>query len=178
MCSENVEEWYLFCCDRNIDLKLPSLRHVTVISSLDALHRCSAISNNIQSIIIVLRAEDKPYATGNWTSLRSLRSLPRLRSLRMILYDWHMPGDYPTCQIIAEAAVWFVDFAFSFRWYAYVRDIVYITAIQRCCSFIEHLQRKIFTLSPDEKPECSVEKDGCGLIVWRRQRYQGPTQTL
>ena len=53
-----------------------------------------------------------------------------------------------------------------------------ITAFQRCCSFIEQLRQKIFARSSDEKPECSVEKDGCGLMVWRQQRYQGPIQTV
>jgi hypothetical protein len=178
ICPKNIEEMHLFCCDRNIDLKLPSLHHLTVINSLDALHHCSSISMNIPSIIIVLHGEDMPYATGNWTALRSLHALPRLQSLRVVLYDSHMSGDDPYCEIIAETAVWFANFSFSFRRRGYFCGIDDKTAFQRCCSFIEQLRRKIFALSVDEKPECSVEKDGCGLIVWRQQRYQGPTQTV
>jgi hypothetical protein len=42
-------------------------------------------------------------------------------------------------------------------------------ASERCCSFIQKLRRKIFSLSSAEKPEFPVEKYGCGLIVWREQ---------
>ena len=174
----NIEELHLFCCDRDIDLKLPSLCHLNVISSLDALHRCSSISMNIQSIIIVLHQQYLPYASGNWTALRSLRSLPHLRSLRVVMYELHMSADDPSCQIIAEAAVWFVDFSFSFRRRGSFDDLDSPSAFKRCCSFIEQLRRKIFALSGDAKPHCSVEKDGCGLIVWRKQRYQDPTQSV
>ena len=117
------------------------------------------------------------YATGNWSALRSLHALPRLQSLRVVLYDLHMSDDDPSCQIIAETAVWFVDFAFSFRRGRGFSGINSESAFQRCCSFIEQLRRKIFALSVDEKPNCSVENDGCGLIVWREQRYHDPTQT-
>jgi hypothetical protein len=175
---ENIEELDLFCCDRDIDLKLPSLRHLNVISSLDALHRCSSISMNIQSIIIVLRKWHVPYITGNWSALHSLRSLPRLRSLRVVLYEVQMSGDHPSCQTIAETAIRVVDFAFSFRRCGYFADIDLNTAFERCCSFIEELRRKILILSGDEKPQCSTEKDGCGLIVWREQRHEVSSPTL
>ena len=54
-CPKNIEELRLFCSHRDIDLTLPSLRHLDVISSLDALRRCPSISMNIQSIIIGLQ---------------------------------------------------------------------------------------------------------------------------
>lgn len=176
-CPKNVEELRLFCCDRDIGLTLPSLRHLDVISSLDALHRCPSISTNIRSIIIGLQGCHIPYITGNWTALRSLRLLPHLRSLRVVLIDLHMsPGD-PSCQIIAETAMSLVDFSFSFRQESEFHGLDVDSAFTRCCSFIEELRRRIFDLSWDEKPECSVEKDGCGLIVWRNQKYPGPIQT-
>ena len=165
-CPENIEALHLFCCDGDIDLKLPSLRHLNVISSLDALHRCSSISMNIQSIIIVMDQEHGPYATGNWTVLRSLRSLPRLRSWRVLLYGMHMSADDPSCQIIAETAVSFTDFAFSLRRHASSNALDDESTFRRCYSVIDQLRQKIFALSGDEKPVCSVEKDGCGLIVW------------
>ena len=178
MCPENIEELHLFSCDRNIDLKLPSLRHLNVIGSLDALHRCWAISTNIQSIIIVLDQRQIPYEMGDWTALRSLRALPRLRSLRVVLYDFYMSGDDPSCQIIAETAISFVDFAFAFRTNGRFCQRDNESAFERCCSFIDQLRRKILALSGDQKPDCSVEKDGCGLIVWREQPYRDPTKTL
>jgi hypothetical protein len=153
MCPDNIEELHLFCCDRNIDLKLPSLRHLNVNSSLDTLHRCSSISMNIQSIIIVIHHEDKSYATGNWAALRSLRSLPHLRSLRVVLYEVHMSADDPNCQIIAETAMWFVDFAFSFRRRGYFDDLDNKSAFKRCCSFIKELRQRISALSWNEISE-------------------------
>jgi hypothetical protein len=171
MFPDNIEQLQLFCCDRNIDLKLPSLHHLTVISSLDALHRCSSISMNIQSINIVLRQRDVQYTTGNWTALHSLRSLPYVRSLRVVMYELHMSADDPSCQIIAETAMWFVDFAFSFRRCDCFPDLDNKSAFERCCSFIEELRQRIIALSGNQKLQCSVEKDGCGLIVWREQRH-------
>ena len=167
--AENIEELHLFYCNRDIDLKLPSLRHLNVIRSLDALHRCSSISINIQSITIVLRRWRISCNTGSCTALNSLRSLPRLRSLRVVLYDLHMSMDDPNCQIIAESAMWFVDFSFSCRKVSQLFDLGDRSAFQRCCSFIEQLRQMIVVLSGDEKPEFVVEKDGCGLIVWRGQ---------
>jgi hypothetical protein len=101
----------------------------------------------------------------SWTALRSLRSLPRLQSFRVVLYELHMSGDHPSCQTIAETAIQVVDFAFSFRRCGYFADTDLHTAFQRCCSFIEELRRKMLILSGDEKPQCSTGKDGCGLIV-------------
>ena len=178
MSAKSIEELYLFCCNRDVVLKQPSLGHLTVISSLDTLHRCSSISMNIQSIIIVLDQWYVPYATGGWTALRSLRSLPHLRSLRVLLYDLHMSADDPSCAIIAATAVRFVDFAFSFRRCGDFHDLDDESAFKRCCSFIEELRRRILALSSGQTPQCSVEKDGCGLIVWRQQRYQEPIRTL
>ena len=174
----NIEELNLFCCDRNIDLKLPSLHHLTVVNSLDALQRCASISMNIQSITLVLDKECIRFATGDWRALRFLRALPHLRSLRVVLYDLYMFADDLSCQIIAETTLWLVDFAFSFR----CRDFFYglddESAFKRCCSFIQQLQQTIFSLSTDEKLECCVEKDGCGLMIWRTKPYRVPIHTV
>ena len=116
------------------------------------------------------------FATGNWTALRSLRTLPHLKSLRVVLYGLHMAADHPSCEIIAQTAMWFVDFSFSFRRCGSFVDTDDKTAFKRCCSFIEQLRENIFALSPEKEPECSVEKDGCGLMVWHGQRHQRPTQ--
>ena len=139
MFPQNIEELHLFCCDRNIDLKLPSVHHLTVINSLDALQRCLSISMNIQSITIVLDQEHIQFATGAWIALRFLRALPHLRSLRVVLYALHMSAGDPSCQIIAETAVWIVDFAFSFRRRGSFHGLDNESAFKRCCSFIEQL---------------------------------------
>jgi hypothetical protein len=178
MFPQIIEELHLVCCDRDIDLKLPSLHHLNVINSLDALQQCLSISMNIQSITIVLDQEHILFATGAWSALRSLRSLPHLRSLRVVLYTLYMSADDPSCQIIAETAVWIVDFAFSFRRRGSFCGLDNESAFKRCCSFIQQLRQMIFALSTDKKPECSVEKDGCGLIVWREQPYQVPIHAV
>ena len=161
-----------------IALQFPSLRHLNVMNKLDSLHRCSSISMNIESIIIVLHRRHNPFAPGSWTSLQSLRALPRLRSLRVVLYDFHMFPDGPHCEIIAETAISLVDFAFCFRQSGHFGDFVAEAALSRCWSFIEQLRQRIFALSLDEKPGCCVEKDGCGLVVWSKQQYQSSTPTV
>ena len=99
----------------------------------------------------MLGREHIPFATGNWSALRSLRSLACRRSLCVVLYELHMSADDPSCRSLPR---------------------------QRCGSFIEHPRQKIFAISWNQKPECSVENDGCGLITWREQRYRASTQTL
>ena len=123
------------------------------------------------------QSKKKKYATGDWTALRSLHSLPHLRSLRVVLYDLHMSADDRSCAIIAETAMSLVDFGFSFRWRGSFGGIDEVSAFKSCCSFIEQLRKRIFALSEDEKPQCSVEKDCGGSVVWREWQYQGLTQT-
>ena len=174
VCPDNIEEGQFFRCERDIALNLPSLRHLNVMNRLDSLHRCSSISMNIQSMIIVLCRRYTPSAPGIWTALRSLRTLPRLRSLRVILYDFDMPPDGPSCEMIAETAISLVDFAFCFRRCPYRNELHSFALLDRCWSFIEQLRQRIFALASDEKPECSVEKDGSGLIVWPKKAISRP----
>ena len=174
VCPDNIEEGQLFSCDRDIALNLPSLRHLNVMNSHDSLHRCSSISMNIQSLIIVLCRRYTPSAAGIRTTLRSLRTLPRLQSLRVILYDFDMPPDGPSCEMIAETAISLVDFAFCFRRCRYRNELHSFALRDRCCSFIEQRRQRIFTLALDKKPECSVEKDACGLIVWPKKGISRP----
>ena len=159
----------LFSCERDSALEFPSLRHLNVMNRLDSLHLCSSISMNIQSIIIVLYRRHVPFASGNWTTLRSLRTLPRLRSLRVILYDFHMSPDGPSCEMIVETAISLVDFAFCFRRRGNLYELHSDAPLGKRSLFIEQLRQRTFALSSDEKPECSVEKNGCGLIVWPRK---------
>jgi hypothetical protein len=98
--------------------------------------------------------------------------------MRVVLYGLHMSAGDSSCQVIAETAICFIDFAFSFRRRVSFSDLDVESAFKRCCSFIEQLRQKIFALSADAKLECSVEKDGCGLMLWREQRHQGLTQAL
>jgi hypothetical protein len=177
-CPDNIEEMQLFSCDRDIALNLPSLRHLNVMDRLDSLHCCSSISMNIQSIIIVPCPQYTPSASGIWTSLRSLRTLPRLRSLRVILYDFLLPPDGPSCEIIAETAISLVDFAFCFRRCRFSNGSQSLVLLDRCWSFIGQLRQRIFALASDEKPECSVEKDGCGLVVWSKKAISRPNNCL
>jgi hypothetical protein len=121
---------------------------------------------NIQSIIIAIHQWQTQYATGNWTALRTLCALPLLRSLRVITYDIHMCPDDTDCQILAETTLLLVDFSFSFRRLAgFDCDPKSIFNMYRL--FIEQLRDRILAISLDHKRYCIIEKDGCGLVIWR-----------
>ena len=75
----------------------------------------------------------------------------------------HMSAGDSGGQIIAEKAVWFANFSFSLRRYRYFYDLDIWSVFKTCCSVIEKFWEKIFALSGDEKPQCSIEKDG---LVW------------
>lgn len=166
LCPDRIEELDLFNCDRLLSLQLPSLVHINIIESFDALQSCPSVSMNIQSITIVMDQSDVQSATGQWTDLRVLNSLPRLHSVRVLMYNILVCPDDVGCQILAETSLLVPDFGISFRelqgnpWH--MRKI--LCDLYR--SFIQQLHQKIIFLSRDQHSCCAIEENGCGLIVW------------
>ncbi|CAF1375226.1 unnamed protein product [Rotaria sordida] len=166
--SNRIVELHLFRCDRQISLNLPMVTHLTLIDSLDALNARS-LSTNIRSIQIILHHECLDFASGNWTALRVLSTLPLLNSLRVLLYNMLNPPDDTSCKVIAETAMTVADFGFCFRrnHYHYAElnhdiDLVYM----KHSLFIERLRNSIVTLSQNEELYIVVDEDGCGIFIW------------
>jgi hypothetical protein len=167
LCPDRIEELHLFDCDRSLSLQLPLLVHINLIGSFDALQTYPSVSMNIQSITIVMDQPDVQSATGHWTDLRVLNALPRLHSVRVLMYDILVCPDDVGCQMLAETSLLVPDFGISFRelyggrWH--MRKI--LCDLYR--SFVRQLHQKIICLSRDQHPCCAIEENGCGLIVWR-----------
>ncbi len=126
----------------------------------------SSLSRNIRSIQITLHHQSLQFVSGDWTVLTKLSSLPFLNSLRILLYDMHIPPNDEHCQIIAKAASIVCNFSLCFRrhYYQGVYDID--LAYTKHSLFIEQLRKRILALSLNEKSYVVVEEDGCGIIVW------------
>ncbi|CAF3140209.1 unnamed protein product, partial [Rotaria sp. Silwood2] len=168
MFSNQIVELHLFRCDRQISLNLPMVTHLTLIDSLDALNSRS-LSTNIRSIHIILHHECLDFASGDWTALRTLSTLPLLNSLRVLLYNMLNPPDDTSCKVIAETALIVADFGLCFRryHYHYVKlnydiDLVYT----KHSLFIERLRNCIVTLSQNEELYIVIDEDGCGIFIW------------
>lgn len=166
MSSNRIVDLHLSGCDRQIPVNLPTyVSHLTLTDSLDSLNSCSRLIN-IRSIQITLNHEYSRFTSDDWTSFHILSTLPLLKSLRVLLYDMHVPPDDIRCQIIAETASMVSDFCFCFRYRHVARDY-YIDGIYTKHSlFIEKLRNRILALSLNQQPKILVEKDGYGLIVW------------
>nr|ACI90380.1 hypothetical protein [Philodina roseola] len=167
VCPDRIELLDLFYCDRSISLKLPSLVHVNLVDSFDALQSCHLVSMHIQSITIVMHQQEIESASNRWTDLRVLSDLPRLRSVRVLLYSTLVCPDDIGCQMLAETSLLVSDFGISFR------EDLYLPGVDRklLCDmyrlFIKELHRKMICLSPNQKSSYVIEKNGCGLIFWR-----------
>jgi hypothetical protein len=147
-------------------MNLPNVSRLILIDSLDSLNS-SSLSLNIRFIQIVLNYECLHFASGDWTALRALSTLPLLNSLRVILYGMHIPPDDTNCQIIAETVPMLSDFSFCFRRiYHQNPPYDYASAYKKHSLFIEQLRNRILILSLNEQPYVFVEEDGCGLIIW------------
>ena len=167
MCPDRIEELDLFDRDRSLSLKLPSLVHINLIESFDALQSCPSVSMNIQSITIVMYQEDVQSATGHWTHLRVLNALPRLHSVRVLMYDILVCLDDVACQMLAETSLSLHDFGISCPERYYQRGYDWKSLCDLYRSFIKQLHQTIVCLSPDQSPQYAIEENGCGLIVWR-----------
>jgi hypothetical protein len=100
----------------------------------------SFLSKNIRSIQITLHHQCLRFATGDWTALSKLSSLPLLNSIRVLLYGMHIPPNDTSCQIIAEAASTVSDFSLCFR-HGYYQDFYDVDlAYTKHALFIEQLQ--------------------------------------
>jgi hypothetical protein len=167
MCADRIEELHLFDCDRSLSLELPSLVHVNFIESFDALQSCPSVSMNIQSITIVMNQPDVQSASVHWTDLHVFNALPRLHSVRVLMYDIRVCPDDVGCQLLAETSLLVHDFGISFREHRYPLDIARQTLCDLYRSFVKQLHQKIISLSRDQHASCAIEENGCGLIVWR-----------
>ena len=165
MCPDRIEELNLFDCDRSLSLKFPSVVHLNLIGSFDALHSCSSVSLNIRSITIVMNQPDVQAA--HWTNLRVLNALPRLHSVRVLMYDILVCPDDIGCSMLAETSLLVHDFGISFReWRGHV-GIAKKTLCDLYRSFVHKLHQKMICLSRDHQSHDVIEENGCGLIVWR-----------
>jgi hypothetical protein len=167
MCPDRIEELTLFDSDRSLSLKLPSLVHINLIGSFDALNSCPSVSMNLQSITIVMHQPNVHSAMGHWTDLRVLNTLPRLHSVRVLMYDILVCPDDVACQIFAETSLTLHDFGISFRERCYQRGYDRKSLCDLYRSFIKQLHQIIVCLSTDQRPQYAIEENGCGLIVWR-----------
>ncbi|UJR13317.1 hypothetical protein I4U23_000335 [Adineta vaga] len=148
-----------------MSMNLPNVSHLNLIDSLDSLHY-SSLSLNIRSIQIILHYEFLHFATDDWSSLRALSTLPLLKSLHILLYGMHIPPNSKSSQIIAETALLLSDFSLCFRKIYCLNSCDITSAYNKHSLFIKRLRKRILALSLDGERYISVEKDGCGLIVW------------
>jgi hypothetical protein len=163
--SNKIVELNLYRCNGQISIDLPNVSHLNLVDSLDSLNS-SSLSLNIRSIQIILHHESLPFATGDWTALHTLSTLPLLKSLRIVLYGMHTPPDNTSCQIIAMIAPMLTDFSFCFR-RIYLQNPYNIRlAYKKHCSFIKQLRNRILNLSLNERPYVFFEEDSSGLIIW------------
>jgi hypothetical protein len=163
--SNQIVELHLFRCDRQSSVNLPSVSRLILTDSLDSLNGCRYLTN-LQSIQIILHYRSHRFGNDDWTVLRTISTLPRLFSLRVLLYNMRIPLDDTTCQIIAETAPIVSDFSFCFRRLNeaidYDVDVVYM----QHSLFIQQLKNRILYLPLNEQAYIIVEEDGCGIAIW------------
>ena len=164
--SNQIVEMHLFRCDREISLNFPSLSRLVLVDSLDVLNNLTSLIN-IQSIQIALHYQFLCFGNDNWAVLRVLSTLPRLASLRVVLYNMRTPPNDANCQIIVETIPFISDFSFCFRRTNKDRSDynVHIAHIKHSL-FIQQLQNRILALPLVKQPYVLIEEDGYGIIVW------------
>lgn len=165
MFSNQIVEVRLLECDRQIFLNFASLSRLILTDSLDSLVSCTHLIN-IQSIQIILHYECLRFGNDNWTVLCTLSTLPRLISLRVLLYEMRVPPDDASCQIIAETVPIVSDFSFCFRRLNGQIDYDIDVAYTKHSLFIQQLKNRILQLPLNEQTYINVEEDGCGIIIW------------
>jgi hypothetical protein len=165
MSSNEIVELHLLGCDRNVSLNFPFVSRLILTDSLDSLNNCTLLTN-IQSIQITLHYRCLRFGNDDWTVLRTLSTLPRLKSLRILLYDMRVPPNDTTCQIIAEIAPIVTDFGFCFRRFSSLIDYDVIAAYIKHSLFIEQLLNHILALPLNKQPYIVRDQDGYGIIIW------------
>ena len=165
MHPNQIVELHLFRCDRKLAVNLPNLKHLVLTHSLDSLNS-SSLSRNIRSIQITLYHQCLHFANLDWTVLTKLSSLPLLNSLRVLLYDMHIPPNEQTRHILANTTSMVSDFSFCFgrRYYPGIYDVQLV--YEKHALFIDQLRRDIFAVPRNEKAYVFVEEDGCGMTIW------------
>ncbi len=165
MSSNQIVELHLLGCNRNVSLNLPFVSRLILTDSLDSLSNCTYLTN-IQSIQITLHYRCLRFGNDDWTVLRTLSTLPRLKSLRILLYNMRVPPNDRSCQIIAETAPIVTDFGFCFRRFGGPMDYDVTAACIEHSLFIEQLRNRILALSLNKQPYIICDQDGHGIIIW------------
>jgi hypothetical protein len=165
MSSNQIVEVHLLGCDRKVSLNVPFMSRLILTDSLDSLNNFTH-STNIQSIQIILHYRCLRFGNDDWTVLRTLSTLPRLKSLRLLLYDMRDPPNDTSCQIIAETALIVTDFAFCFRRLSGQIDYDIRAVRMKQSLFIEQLKNRILTLTLNKQPYIVTDQDGHGFIIW------------
>jgi hypothetical protein len=165
MSSNQIVELHLLGCDKQISVDFPFISRLILTDSLDSLNNCTHLIN-IQSIQIILHYECLHFGNDDWTVLRTLSTFPRLKSLRLLLYDMHITPDSTSCQIIAEIAPIVSDFGFCFRRFYGEMDYDIKTVNMKHSLFIEQLQNRILALPLNKQPYIVRDQDGHGIIIW------------
>jgi hypothetical protein len=162
---ERIDKLHLAFCNSVIRTNLPSLRHVTLLNSLNVLNNVSLFPATIQSIHIVLKYGLPNFMASNWAALHLLATLPRLSLLHIALYDMPTTLDNTSCQIIAETVPMLTNFGFCFRRLFGPEGYDIKSVFNDHAMFIEQLCHRILLLL-DQQPHYIVEQEGCGLTMW------------
>jgi hypothetical protein len=117
--------------------------------------------------IVMNQPDVQAATTAHWTDLRVLNTLPRLHSIRVLMYDILVCPDDVGCQMLAETSLLLDDFGISFREWRGDIGIAKKSLCDLYRPFVEQLHQKIIWLSREHQPHYVIEKNGCGLIVWR-----------
>lgn len=165
MSSNQIVILHLLGCNRNVSLNLPFVSRLILTDSLDFLNNCTDLTR-IESIQIILDYRCLHFGNDDWTTLRILSTLPRLKSLRILLHDMRNTPDDTSCQIIAETATIVTDFAFRFERSGFCIDYNFTAAYIKQSLFIEQLQNRILVLSLNNQPYIIRDENGRGIIIW------------
>jgi hypothetical protein len=163
---DRIDTVHLAYYDWPSNLILTNLRHVTLTNNFISLKTFSSFPYTIRSIHIVLHDYLPGFESCNWSVLRSLSSLPMIKSLRILLNNMINILNDDTCKIIAETIPILVDFVICFRWKRGKRDAHVDFVFNNHQVFIEKLHRRIVLLPLDRMPNILVENGGCGLMAW------------
>jgi hypothetical protein len=165
--SDRIETFHLSFWNTPVRIDLSTLRNITLVNSIHILNNLS-FPTNIRSIRILLFYHYPNYMLPNWSMvLHTLSTWPQLDSFRVFMYDLVETVDDKNCEIIAKIASLVSDFGFCFRYkYGVLIDGDEIDSVFKDHEkFIKQLCNCIL-LSFDKQLYYSIEKDGCGLIMW------------
>ncbi|CAF3056610.1 unnamed protein product [Rotaria sp. Silwood2] len=165
--SNYIETLHLSFYNRPIHIHLSTLRHITLLNSVNCLNYFSSFPTTIRSIHILVCHTFPNCMLPNWSViLHFLSILPELSSLRVTMYDLLKTIDDKNCQIIAKTTSLLRDFGFYFRRKFSSLDDDMKTTFEDHTKFIKQLCDEILLLCLDKQLYYSIEDDGCGLTMW------------